>query len=335
MTHKRTPQLAAEIESWPIAGGFTIARGTKTEARVVVAQIRDGDHTGRGECTPYARYGETVEGVRDAILGLADEIAGGLDRGSLREALPAGAARNAVDCALWDLAAKKAGKPAAALAGLAGLRPVTTAYTLSLGDPEAMFKAAKAAAARPLLKVKLGGPNGGEDDAERIEAVRKGAPEARLILDANEGWAPARLEGLIASSAANGAELIEQPLPADQDEPLADIERLVTICADESVHARASLTGLSARYDAINIKLDKTGGLTEALAMVEAARTEGLKIMVGCMVATSLAMAPAVLVAQAAEWVDLDGPLLLDRDRDPGLRFDGSTLYPPEPALWG
>jgi len=330
-----TPHLTAGIESWPIAGGFTIARGTKTEARVVVAEIRNGDHVGRGECVPYARYGETVEGVRDAILAAADRIAGGLDREGLREAMPAGAARNAVDCALWDLAAKQAGKPAAALAGLAAPSPLTTAYTLSLGDPDAMFKAARAAATRPLLKVKLGGPNGGEDDAERIEAVRRGAPDARLILDANEGWAPARLEALIAASAANGAELIEQPLPADQDEPLADIDRLVTICADESVHDRASLTGLSARYDAINIKLDKTGGLTEALAMAEAARAEGLKIMVGCMVGTSLAMAPAVLVAQGAEWVDLDGPLLLDRDRDPGLRYDGSTLYPPEPALWG
>ncbi len=330
-----TPHLTAGIESWPIAGGFTIARGTKTEARVVVAEIRDGDHVGRGECVPYARYGETVEGVRDAILTVADRITAGLDRDSLREAMPAGAARNAVDCALWDLAAKQAGQPAATLAGLATLSPLTTAYTLSLGDPDAMFEAARAAAARPLLKVKLGGPNGGEDDAERIEAVRRGAPEARLILDANEGWAPVRLEALIAASAANGAELIEQPLPADQDEPLADIDRLVTICADESVHDRASLTGLSARYDAINIKLDKTGGLTEALAMAEAARTEGLKIMVGCMVGTSLAMAPAVLVAQGAEWVDLDGPLLLDRDRAPGLRYDGSMLYPPEPALWG
>ncbi|MEJ8571914.1 N-acetyl-D-Glu racemase DgcA [Microbaculum marinum] len=323
--------LTVRTERWPIAGGFTISRGTKTEAVVVVAEIRDGDAVGRGECVPYARYGETVEGVGDAIAAVAGDIAGGMTRERLATAMPAGAARNAVDCALWDLDAKRAGRPAWSLAGLGTPKPLVTAYTLSLASPEAMYEAAHTARHRPLLKVKLGGAG----DAERIQAVREGAPEARLILDANEGWKPADLERLLAVSAAAGVELVEQPLPADADEPLADIERPVVVCADESVHDRASLTGLAARYDAVNIKLDKAGGLTEALAMSAAARAEGMKIMVGCMLATSLAMAPALLVAQDAEWVDLDGPLLLAKDRQPGLRFDGSTVHPPDAELWG
>ena len=326
-----TAALTVSIERWPIAGGFTISRGTKTEAVVVVAEIRDGDTVGRGECVPYARYGETVEGIRDTISALSDNIAAGLTRADLQDALPAGAARNAVDCALWDFEAKRAGKPAWSLAGLGEPRPLVTAYTLSLGTPDSMLEAARKAARRPLLKVKLGG----DGDAERIAAVREGAPDARLILDANEGWAPADLERLLAASAAAGVELVEQPLPADADEILADVHRPVVVCADESVHDRASLTGLSARYNAVNIKLDKTGGLTEALAMSAAARAEGMKVMVGCMLATSLAMAPALLVAQDAEWVDLDGPLLLARDREPGLLYDGSEVHPPEPALWG
>lgn len=323
--------LTVSVESWPIAGSFTISRGSKTEAVVVVAEIRAGGHVGRGECVPYARYGETVEGVRDAIEAVSNNIASGLMRKELASILPAGAARNALDCALWDLEAKSAGSPAHELAGLAAPSPLVTAYTLSLGAPEAMHAAARDASHRPLLKVKLGG----DGDAERIAAVREGAPRSRLIVDANEGWAPEMIDTLLAACAKAGVELVEQPLPADADEALADIDRRVAVCADESVHDRASLTGLSARYDAINIKLDKTGGLTEAMAMSRAARAEGLKIMVGCMLATSLAMAPAILVAQDAEWVDLDGPLLLARDRDPGLRYAGGEVWPPDPKLWG
>ncbi len=324
-------ELTVSVESWPIAGGFTISRGTKTEAVVVVAEIRAGAHVGRGECVPYARYGETVEGIREEILGFKDRVAAGLTREDLAAALPAGAARNALDCALWDLEAKEKGRSVCDLAGLAAPKPLVTAYTLSLGTPEGMHEAARKAAHRTLLKVKLGG----DGDAERIAAVREGAPDSRLIVDANEGWTTDRIGPLLAACAKAGVELVEQPLPAGSDDVLADIDRPVTVCADESVHDRGSLTGLSARYDAVNIKLDKTGGFTEALEMSRAARAEGLKIMVGCMLATSLAMAPAVLVAQDAEWVDLDGPLLLARDRQPGLRYEGSEVYPPEPALWG
>lgn len=323
--------LTVTIESWPIAGGFTISRGTKTEAVVVVAEIHTGAHRGRGECVPYARYGETVEGIRDDIAKLADRVSHGLTREELATLMPAGAARNALDCALWDLEARGKGKSVASLAGIDDPKPLVTAYTLSLGTPESMLEAARKAAHRELLKVKLGG----DGDAERIAAVREGAPNARLIVDANEGWSTANIEPLLAACARAGVELVEQPLPADADEVLADIERPITVCADESVHDRASLTGLSARYDAINIKLDKAGGFTEALAMSKAASSEGLKVMVGCMLATSLAMAPAVLIAQGAEWVDLDGPLLLARDRQPGLRYEGSSVYPPDGDLWG
>lgn len=326
-----TRRLEVAVEHWPIAGRFTISRGTKTEAVVVVATISENGIAGRGECVPYARYGETVEGVREAILAIAEAVGAGLSRKDLATRMPAGAARNAVDCALWDLEAKRAGEPASRLAGLAPPRPLITAYTLSLGTPDAMHEAARKAAHRPLLKVKLGGAG----DAERIAAIREGAPDARLIVDANEGWSTADIEPLLAACAAAGVELVEQPLPADADEVLADIARPVVVCADESAHDRSSLAALSARYDAVNIKLDKTGGLTEALAMADAAAADGLKIMVGCMLATSLAMAPAMLVAQRADWVDLDGPLLLARDREPGLRYDGSEVYPPEPALWG
>lgn len=326
-----TRSLEVSVERWPIAGGFTISRGTKTEAVVVVATIREAGILGRGECVPYARYGETVEGVGEAIAAMADAIGAGLSRAELATRMAAGAARNAIDCALWDLEAKRTGEPAWQLAGLAPPRPLVTAYTLSLGTPDAMHEAARKAAHRALLKVKLGGPG----DAERIAAVRAGAPDARLIVDANEGWSTADIEPLLAACAAAGVELVEQPLPADADEVLADIARPVAVCADESAHDRASLAGLSGRYDAVNIKLDKTGGLTEALAMADAAAADGLKLMVGCMLATSLAMAPAMLVAQRADWVDLDGPLLLARDRDPGLRYDGSEVHPPEARLWG
>ncbi|MCK0196865.1 dipeptide epimerase [Ancylobacter sp. 6x-1] len=324
------PILTVRIERFPIAGTFTIARGSKTEAVVVVAELAEGGHVGRGECVPYARYDETVEGVAAAIAALEGELAAGLDRKGLQHRLPPGAARNALDCAFWDLAAKQAGMPVHVLAGLPAPVPVTTAYTISLGTPEAMAQAARAAA-RPLLKLKLGA----QGDAERLAAIRAAVPEAELIVDANEGWSGDRLAEMLAACAEAGVTLVEQPLPAGQDEALGSVPRPVPICADESVHGLASLDRLMGRYDAVNVKLDKTGGLTEALALVEAAQVRGLGIMVGCMVATSLAMAPALLLANRARWVDLDGPLLLARDRTPALAYDGSTVYPPAPALWG
>jgi L-Ala-D/L-Glu epimerase len=324
-------KLGVSVERFPIAGGFTISRGFKTEAVVVVASINDGTHTGRGECVPYARYGESIEGVVTAIEACAGAVAEGLTRAELQSLLPAGAARNALDCALWDLEAKRSGQRAAELAGLPPLRAVTTAFTLSLGSPEAMAARAREARHYSLLKLKLGGDGGDE----RMRAVREAVPRARLIVDANEAWQPHDTESLLATAAAEGVELVEQPLSAGNDGLLAEIERLVPVCADESAHDSPSLEGLSSRYDAVNIKLDKTGGLTEALLVAERARELGLKIMVGSMVATSLAIAPALLVAQGADWVDLDGPLLLARDRVPGLLYEGDRVFPPEPALWG
>jgi L-alanine-DL-glutamate epimerase-like enolase superfamily enzyme len=323
--------LAVAVERWPTSGGFAISRGVKHEAAVVVATITDGVHSGRGECVPYARYGESVEGVVAAIEACAERVAGGLSRAGLLEELPPGAARNALDCALWDFEAKSSGRSASALAGLGTLKPVLTALTLSLASPEAMAKKAREASSYPLLKLKLGG----DGDAERLAAVRDAAPSARLIADANEAWRPEELERLLDAAALAGVELIEQPLHASDDEILQHIERPVPICADESVHDRASLEGIAARYDAVNIKLDKTGGLTEALALKRGAEALGFKVMVGCMVATSLSMAPALLLAQGADWVDLDGPLLLARDRIPGLSYRGSALAPAEPGFWG
>ena len=324
-------QFAARIERWPIAGAFTISRGAKTEAVTVVAEVSQGGHTGRGECVPYPRYGETPEATLAAIQAMREPLSRGLDRQGLQAAMPAGAARNALDCALVDLEAKTFGLRAWTLLGRPAPSSCTTAYTISLGTPEAMAAATAKASHRPLLKIKLGG----DGDAERIAAVRKAAPESELIVDANEAWSPANLAQNLAACAAFGVTLVEQPLPAGQDEALAGVKRPVAVCADESVHARASLDGLRDRYDAVNIKLDKTGGLTEALAMADAAQALGFDIMIGCMVATSLAMAPAMLLAQQARFVDLDGPLLLARDRDGGLRYDGSLVYPPEAALWG
>jgi L-alanine-DL-glutamate epimerase-like enolase superfamily enzyme len=323
--------LVALIERWPIAGTFTISRGAKTEAAVVVAEVSAGGHTGRGECVPYPRYDETPEATLAAILAMQDALGQDLDHRTLQALMPAGAARNALDCALLDLAAKTAGKRIWDLLGRPEPRPCTTAYTISLSSPDAMAAATAKAAYRPLLKIKLGS----DDDAARIAAVRKEAPECELIVDANEAWTPANLAANIAACELAGVTLIEQPLPAGHDEALAKVHRPMAICADESVHDVASLDGLRDRYDAINIKLDKAGGLTEALAMADAARKLGLEIMVGCMVATSLSMAPAMLLAQHARFVDLDGPLLLARDREHGLRYDDSTVYPPDAALWG
>lgn len=331
MTSSKVPALSARIERFPIAGSFTISRGAKTEAVTVVAELSQNGLTGRGECVPYPRYGETPEATLAAIQVMQAAVAGGLTRQALQAAMPPGAARNALDCALLDLEAKAAGLRAWNLLGRPEPGERTTAYTISLGTPEAMAAATVKAAHRPLLKIKLGG----DGDGMRIAAVRKAAPESELIVDANEAWTEANLEYNLAACDAVGVTLVEQPLPAGKDDALARIKRPLAVCADESVHDRSSLAPLRARYDAVNIKLDKTGGLTEALAMTDAAQALGFEIMIGCMVATSLSMAPAMLVTPQARFVDLDGPLLLARDRDHGLRYDGSLVYPPESSLWG
>ena len=330
------PTLAVRRESWPLAGVFRISRGARRVAHTVLVELRDGAAAGRGECVPYARYGETVESVVESIEGLRGDLERGLGREGLADAMGPGAARNAVDCALWDLEAKRSGRRAwAAVAGIrpgAPPEPVVTAYTLGIDEPSAMREAAARHAARPVLKVKLDG----ERVVERVAAVRAGAPGARLIVDANEAWSAETLQRCLPELAELGVELVEQPLPAGADAALAGLDRGVPVAADESCHTRADLPGLAGRYDVVNVKLDKTGGLTEALALRDAARDAGFGIMVGCMLATSLAMAPAILVAQGARFVDLDGPLLLARDRDPGLDYrpDGRVAPPPR-ALWG
>ena len=324
-------RLKVTAESWPIAGTFTISRGSKTAADVVVVEIVDGAHRGRGECVPYGHYGETIANSIAAIESLRPALEAGLSREELQARMKPGAARNAADCALWDLAAKQSGRGAAALAGLSLLKPVTTAYTLSLSSVESMAAAAKANAHRPLLKLKLAGPG----DLDRVAAVHANAPNSRLIVDANEGWTADIFAELVPRLVPLGVEMIEQPLPAADDSALARLPRPIVVCADESCHDLETLPQLVGKYDAVNIKLDKTGGLTGALALAEAAAARGFAIMIGCMVATSLAMAPAILVAQRARWVDLDGPLLLARDREHGLQFDGSLVQPPKPELWG
>jgi len=324
-------ELSVRIERWPLAGVFAISRGSKTEAVVVVAELSDGTHRGRGESVPYARYSETPDGIVAAIEAVRPVLRRGLDRGALQRAMPAGAARNALDCAYWDVNAKQTGRRVHELAGLGPPGPLTTAYTISLGSAAAMAAAAERAAWRPLLKVKLGG----DDDGTRIAAVRRAAPRAQLIVDANEGWNPDNFEANLAACADAGVTLIEQPLPEGRDEALTRIKRPIPVCADESVHDSASLDALVGKYDAVNVKLDKAGGLTEALALAAEAERRGFAVMVGCMVATSLAMAPAMLVAQRASWVDLDGPLLLASDRADGLRYEGSLVYPSDPVLWG
>lgn len=335
MTDFTPVSLAVAVEHWPIAGRFTISRGAKTQAAVVVAELRAGDARGRGECVPYARYGESLDGVVAAIEAMRPAFAAGLDRAGLQGAMPPGAARNALDCALWDLAAKQAGRPVHELAGLAEPQPLVTAFTISLATPAAMADAARKAADHAVLKIKLGGDDKDGGDPARIAAVRKAVPQAVLIADANEGWTDDSLPGNLGACATAGVALVEQPLPDGRDAALAAIKRPLPVCADESAHDRASLADLRGRYDAINIKLDKTGGLTEALATAEEARRLGFAVMAGCMVATSLAMAPAVLLAQGAQYVDLDGPLLLAKDRPDGLRYRDSHVFPPAPELWG
>lgn len=328
--------LKATTEAFPIAGTFTISRGSKTEAEVVTCTIEQNGVRGRGECVPYRRYGESLEAVTADIRAMAGPVGDGLTRSQLQSAMQPGAARNAVDCALWDLEAKLSGRRVAAMIGATGIRPFVTAFTLSLREPEEMAAEARRHADRPLLKIKLGT----ENDEARLRAVRDAAPDARIIVDANEGWTEANLLRHVEIAAELNVSLIEQPLPAGADAALLALRRSgsqnrVSICADESVHATADLQSLRDRYDAVNIKLDKTGGLTEALAMKAEAQRLGFAVMIGCMVGTSLAMAPAVLLAKDADYADLDGPLLLGHDRPDGLRYEGSLVYPPEPALWG
>lgn len=325
------PALRAARETWPLPGEFRISRGARTESVVATVEIEDGPHRGRGECFPYARYGESVDSVLRQIEDVRSTVQARLSRQALRDLLPPGAARNAIDCALWDLEAKATGRRVWELAGLPEPGVVTTAFTLSLDTPAAMAAAAREAAERPLLKLKLGGA----DDLDRVAAVHAAAPAADIIVDANEAWTADMVMPLSRALSGHGVTMIEQPLPADADQALADIDHPVPICADESCHTAADVPALAGRYDMVNVKLDKTGGLTEAIDLVRAARAAGLDLMVGCMVGTSLAMAPATLIAGAARYVDLDGPLLLARDRDPGLRYDGSRLHPPTPDIWG
>ncbi len=324
-------ELAVRVEEWPIRGRFAISRGAKTEAALVLAELRFGGYVGLGECVPYARYGESCESVVEQIESVRQDIEQGLSRTQLQQALPAGAARNALDCAFWDLQAKASQQRVWQLLELSAPGPVTTVYTLSLDSPENMYQAARDNADRPLLKLKLAG----EGDIERVRSVREGAPRARLTVDANEGWDVDVYERMVPELLGLGVELIEQPLPAADDEALRSLDRPIPICADESCHDSGSLAKLVDRYDMVNIKLDKTGGLTEAVRLREAAEAAGMRVMVGCMLATSLAMAPAALLAQGADVVDLDGPLLLEKDRQPGLRFDDSLVYPPQPEMWG
>ncbi|MBY3182533.1 MULTISPECIES: N-acetyl-D-Glu racemase DgcA [Rhizobium] len=323
--------LDIQMNSFPIAGTFTISRGAKTEAEVITCTLVEEGAQGLGECVPYRRYGETMQSVFAQIEAARPLIEAGISRRDLLSAMPPGAARNAVDCALWDLEAKRTGDSVAARLGLSAPQPLTTAITISLGEPEVMAARAREHAGRALLKVKVGTG----DDESRIRAVRAAAPDAEIILDANEGWPEAVLERHLHIAAEAGIALVEQPLPAGRDGLLAEIRRPLLVCADESVHHTGDLASLADRYDAINIKLDKTGGLTEALVMKAEAERLGFSIMIGCMVGTSLAMAPAVLLAQNADFVDLDGPLLLARDREPGLRYAASLVFPPETTLWG
>jgi len=324
-------ELAVSVESWPIRGSFAISRGAKSEAHVVLVELESGGFRGRGECVPYARYGESCDSVIEQIESIRQDIQQGIDRVELQQKLPPGAARNAVDCAFWDLQGKLSQLRVWELLGLPEVRPLITAYTLSLDSPERMYKAALENADRPLLKIKLSG----EGDIDRVLGIRTGAPEARLVVDANEGWDQSIYRQMVPQLVRLGVEMIEQPLPAAEDEALRSLERPIPVCADESCHDSESLKEIIGKYDMINIKLDKTGGLTEAIQLRKAAEAEGLKVMVGCMLGTSLAMAPATLIAQGAAIVDLDGPLLLERDRQPGLKFDRSLVFPPQRELWG
>ncbi len=318
-------------EVWPLKGTFRIARGARTKAQVVTVQLEHRGFVGRGECVPYARYGEQCDSVMAQLEAIRKQVEAGVDIEGCQSLLPAGAARNALDCALWDLKAKTLNQPVWTLAGLPEPKPLITAFTISLDTPEAMTQAALAARGQLILKVKLGG----ESDLDCVRAVAKARPDARLIVDANEGMQPDTLPCLLAEARSLNIIVVEQPFAASKDSRLGQVAAPIAICADESFHTSADIEILVQNYDAVNVKLDKTGGFTEALKSIREARAAGLRIMMGCMVGTSLVTAPAVLLAQLADWVDLDGPLLLDQDRDPGLVYDGSSVHPPSRDLWG
>lgn len=319
--------ITVSEDTFRLAQTFTISRGSKTEARVLTVRITRGGQTGWGECVPYARYSETLESVTRQIASLPHDIT----RQALQSTLPAGAARNAVDCALWDLVAKTEGRRIWDSANLPKPRPVITAYTLSLDTAENMGRAAALNAQRPILKIKLGT----DADMPRLESVRRAAPKSSIIIDANEGWTADIYTTLAPHLIRLGVTLVEQPLPAGADDMLAEIARPLPVCADESCFDRASLPALRGKYDLINVKLDKTGGLTEAIALCAEARAAGFGIMVGCMVGSSLSMAPATLIAQGAAYVDLDGPLLLAEDREAQIFYDAQGIHPPDARLWG
>ena len=334
MSDKCSIKMKVTTENWPIDGSFTIARGSRTQASVVVVTLMSTDevkHIGKGECVPYVRYGESVESVCRQLNDILPLVEQGLTKEQLQNKMPAGAARNALDCAYWDIEAKTSNISVSNKIGIKETKPLTTAYTISLDTPRNMAEQTDKHKDRDLLKIKLGG----DGDHERMMAVRDAAPNAGLILDANEAWPESQLQNYLDIAANIKAVLVEQPLRADEDDKLKHIERSVVICADESVHTREGLEKLKSRYDCINIKLDKTGGLTEALKMFEEARALNFSIMVGCMVGTSLAMAPAVLLAQNADFVDLDGPLLLAKDRENRLTYPSSLVTPPSSSLWG
>ncbi|MFO7551847.1 MAG: N-acetyl-D-Glu racemase DgcA [Haliea sp.] len=324
-------EINVRKETLPLKQSFRIARGTVSEGDVVVVSIADGHSQGRGEACPTEHYGETLNGVVSLIGEAASRLSAGEDWDRVHEEMPAGAARNAIDCAVWDWRAKASGRPVWQLLGMRAPRPVASVLTLSLDEPALMAERARAVSATGMLKLKLGAPG----DADRVRAVRAAAPEQRLIVDVNEGWTLEELRRNLPVMAECGVEMLEQPLPAGQDEGLAEVEHLVPIGADESCHTSADLARLAPLYEVVNIKLDKTGGLTEAMRLVQGAQAHGLEIMIGCMLGTSLAMAPGVLVAQHARFVDLDAPLLIARDRMPGLEYCGDTILPPLPGLWG
>ena len=325
-------RLTITRDTFQLAERFTISRGSRTQAEVLTVELSCGDYVGRGECVPYARYDETLDSVEAQINALSADINNDINRAALQALLPAGAARNAVDCALWDLEAKQNNTRVWQLAGLQEPGTLTSAFTLSLDEPATMREKARLNAARPLLKIKLGG---GETDIARLRAVREGAPESVIIVDANEGWSRAEYDALAPILLELGVAMVEQPFAAGEDAMLAEMQRPLPVCADESCHDVASLPTLAGKYDVVNIKLDKTGGLTEALALETAAREQGYEVMVGCMIGSSLAMAPATLVSANARYVDLDGPLLLAEDRSTPLQYDGSIIHPPLRGLWG
>ncbi|WNJ99456.1 N-acetyl-D-Glu racemase DgcA [Thalassospiraceae bacterium LMO-JJ14] len=324
-------ELTVTVQSWPLARPFAISRGVKTAADVVVVEIVENGTRGWAECVPYPRYNETTESVVAEIEAVRRAVEGDIQPATLQELMAAGAARNAVDCALWDLRAKEAHASVADLCGLGALRPEITAETIGIGTPGEMGARAAELSHAPLLKIKMDA----NDIEARLDAIKASAPAARLIVDPNEGWSAEIVAAKGEYLKRIGVEMLEQPVPAGDDEGLRGIDSPVALCADEALHTSADLEGLKGKYDMVNIKLDKTGGLTEALTLKARAESMGFGIMVGCMVGTSLAMAPAVLVAQGAKIVDLDGPLLLKQDRTPGLDFTGGMIHPPKPELWG